>query len=107
MVPLLCTVLMKTLLVLGTDYREMEFESRVESYWLWVEPGFGENFSCTDTGLSEDGNIHPGAAMLPSRQDRKGAGAWGPSQSLVPRRSIGFFSSAGFTLVLLMAWEVL
>lgn len=77
--PLLCTLLMKILLGLNTDCKEMMFESREESSWLGVEPGFGENFSCTDTGLSEDGNVHPGAAMLPSRQDRKGAGAWGLS----------------------------
>lgn len=74
---LLCTLLMKILLVLDSDFQEMMFESQEESYRLGVEPGFRENFSCTDTGLSEDGNIHPGAAMLPSRQDRKGAGAWG------------------------------
>lgn len=51
-------------------------EAREMSYWLRMGPGFRENFSSTDTGLSESRNTILGAAKKPSKQD-KGTGARG------------------------------
>lgn len=53
------------------------FETWEVNYWLGIEPGFWENFSGTNRGLSESRNISLGAAMPPSRQDQQAAGAWG------------------------------
>lgn len=69
------------------------------TYWLRMEPGFRENFSSTDTGLSESRNISLGAAKKPSSQD-KGAGTHGNSQhpescSGCRRPLPGFFSRLG------------